>query len=456
MTIASTYWTFFRINPAGGYLTTELPLVKTFCQEQWLDRNPEVSPSDQQMQRHLLTIYKAPAETMERRRLAALSLRCYISGQIVQVCTHLDNQFGRTNGFTRHDLLACVLNDIPEFSGPSTDQPKTFVPTGYDILQTFDAQQSSLSTWVSLRIRRSSELNTFLLAHGIYLISDWAILNDTQLRQLERIFALFHRLPATLIRQDVQILASYHAIYRHDRLQRKSQGRCSPPTEEQLQRMVALLPDQGWSPRPVLQRLREIAELLREYRIHARKGQVRQLALDDRVSEGLTDPRFSEDDREQAEFLALFRREFDSTLERAIAQVIQQRVAALERKDAQKARNFLQALELFHCQGLAMGRIAPLIQVKQQFEVSRLLKLKDLRDAVRLTMLQHLPRFLLTTAGLNLQPDRLQQVDAALDQLIQAVIQEAEAEAAHPQSQCLQSHFARSLCCYLKEHREAL
>jgi hypothetical protein len=55
----------------------------------------------------------------------------------------------------------------------------------------------------------------------VYFISDWAILNDTKSKQLQRILAEFHHLSESEIRDSCILLESYHAVYRRDRLEQR-------------------------------------------------------------------------------------------------------------------------------------------------------------------------------------------------------------------------------------------
>jgi hypothetical protein len=55
----------------------------------------------------------------------------------------------------------------------------------------------------------------------VYFISDWAILNDTKSKQLQRILAEFHHLSEFEIRYSCILLESYHAVYRRDRLEQR-------------------------------------------------------------------------------------------------------------------------------------------------------------------------------------------------------------------------------------------
>ena len=118
--------------------------------------------------------------------------------------------------------------------------------------------------------------NAFLLEHEVYLVSDWAILNDTSSKQLQRILSQFHHLTSWEIQQAMQLLESYHAVYRAQRLRARQAGvkGCQPPTTEQLRQMQERLSTQTnrMCPETLLTQLEEMASRLRQYRLHVRGG----------------------------------------------------------------------------------------------------------------------------------------------------------------------------------------
>jgi len=118
--------------------------------------------------------------------------------------------------------------------------------------------------------------NAFLLEHEVYLVSDWAILNDTSSKQLQRILSQFHHLTSWEIQQAMQLLESYHAVYRAQRLRTRQAGvkGCQPPTTEQLRQMQERLSTQTnrMCPETLLAQLEEMASRLRQYRLHVRGG----------------------------------------------------------------------------------------------------------------------------------------------------------------------------------------
>ncbi len=117
----------------------------------------------------------------------------------------------------------------------------------------------------------------------MYRVSDWAILNDTKSKQLERILSEFHHLGESEIYQACILLESYHAVYRRNRLeQRRNQlasgqaklnESCQPPTPTQLQeiaRRVNAKAALSLATEEVVTQLRDLATRLREYRRYVR------------------------------------------------------------------------------------------------------------------------------------------------------------------------------------------
>jgi hypothetical protein len=152
----------------------------------------ESDVNDTEVQRLLLQLSRdAPTD---RCLLAERCLLCFISWQIEQVCLQLEANFGNVHGFSCADLLPYVLDDDGRLQPASSYQCLS-----RKVLQSFDSAQSSLTNWTTTRVKQDPALNKFLLELGVYLISDWAILNDTRPKQLERILREFHSLTVSEI-----------------------------------------------------------------------------------------------------------------------------------------------------------------------------------------------------------------------------------------------------------------
>ena len=361
------YWTFLYLRAAGTLHNKTIDSARAGME----------SCSD------LLSQAQLPHRAIQRRLVAAsepgaaAALRCYISHQIVYTCDDLVAGFG-SHGFSRADLLPLVLDDR-SLLGERRDRPpsayKAFATT---VLETFDPQQSSLSTWTTRLVRQHKELNDLLLEYGVYLVSDWAILNDTKESQLQSALGDFHHVSAVELDQASALLEGYHAIYRYERLQKRQTGRCPAPSADQLQRIAIYLDEEysiALADYQVMQRLQTLAQQLRALRIYSRSKVLPAASLDT-PNHSLTLDNIPSEDRDldgeegrYARFLAESQQEFLASLDEALKIVIEQRVALLKRRKARGAapnemprpQQFLKGLQLFHCLGQTMTEIAPQI-----------------------------------------------------------------------------------------------
>ncbi|MEM9927192.1 MAG: hypothetical protein AAF915_26195 [Cyanobacteria bacterium P01_D01_bin.50] len=476
----SIYWTLIKIDAAGNRQTQSIPSAQRFfTQEFAIFDGSNLSKRDIQLQ--LYGLYKDinGDASFDQRMNAQRCLLCFISWEIEKVCLNLERQFGSAGGFSSRDLLPYVLDDDGREQATSSYQCYSL-----EILQSFDINQSSLSSWTNRKVRQHPFLSKFLLECGVYLLSDWAILNDTQPKQLERILSEFHSLTVTEIQQYKWLLSSYHTVYRAQRLKQRQgfplvgapqvrkTSQCQPPTTEQLQQISDKLNSlsrgrYSYATHNLIIKLQQLAQALREYRIHVRGGSLATESIDrndgnmrsvgdrfygnfDLVSTNITDDR---EENQTSEFLKLYRPQFLECLDNALATVTQSRVNKMQRKDITKANKFLTALKFFHCQGLSMTEIAKRIEMKAQFQVTRLLKLKEFRADVTHELLLMLKVRVLELAQNYSSLESLQalesQITLALREQVNDLIAEAEIEAAGARSNSNRSRFANRLCQYL-------
>ncbi|MDF5732391.1 MAG: hypothetical protein PUP92_31420 [Rhizonema sp. PD38] len=456
----SKYWQCVRIDAAGNRRILEIAPAKAFLASAFSEfpYDNDIPSADIQQQ---LLIWFRDASNIEKRKEAERCLLCFISWEIEQVCLQLETQFGEAHGFTCRDLLPYVLDDDGSLQ-PSSSY-SSFL---WQILQDFDPAQSSLKTWTSRKVKQHPALNRFLLECGVYLISDWAILNDTQPKQLQRILGTFYVLTPGEIKRSQQLLEAYHAVYRADRLQKRSlgiRGQCTTPTTEQLQLISQRLEGKA-NPMlltTVMQQLQYLAYRLRQYRIHVRRGSFPTESLDARneynspLAERIpsVDSHFGEQE-EQAEFLQSYRLQFQASLDQALRIAIQSRVEKLQSKDQEKARKFLTALHLSHCDQMSMALIAKLLELRAQDAVTRLLKLKEFRTDVQQQLLVMLRSLVIELAKDYSTTERLatleNEITLALNEQMTSLISQAEAEAQSPKKTFPRSHFTERLCEQLK------
>ena len=97
-----------------------------------------------------------------------------------------------------------------------------------------------------------------------------------------------------------------------------------------------------------------------------------------------------------------------------------------------------------------MSAIAPMIGLQAQYQVTRLLKLKELRADIRHKMLQLMGDWISTQTKFE-QPQQLksreQEIEAALGEQIDLILNEAKKEVSIADS--TQSRLAKGICDYL-------
>lgn len=459
------YWTLVRLNNEGNRQLKEIDIAKKFFNNFFADLTVENQELDVLIQERLLEL--SQNNSSQETLFAQRCLLCFISWQIEKVCLSLKQQFGNFHRFTYRDLLSYVLDDDGSLQ-PST----TYQCLGREILQTFDPEKSSLTTWTSRKVKQHKELNKYLLECGLYLVSDWAILNDTKPQQLQSILGEFHSLIKLDIEQAQQLLEAYHKVYRAERFRQRAnnqtKGRCNPPTTQQLQEITEVLNTKGiYISTEIMQKLQNLATKLRQYRIHIRGGSFPIESLDKHLNENFTlieqipapnSENIIAQEDEAKDFLKTYRLQMLNCLDNALNTVIESRLKKLRKKDTDKANKFLMALQLFHCQRLSMSKIAKQLGLRAQDAVARLLKLKEFRADVRQEILVKLKERVIelaqkysTTASLTSLET---QITEALDEQITNIISQAEVEAASMQSNYFtMSPFSQRLCKQLDNRK---
>ncbi|NJL00796.1 MAG: hypothetical protein HC910_09605 [Spirulinaceae cyanobacterium SM2_1_0] len=211
------YWQFVVLNVERGSQRQEIATARQFFTTHFAP----LALSDTAITRQLYHTWQTDPE-QPQPSAAELCLRCYISNHIAQACWQLAERFGKAYGFGSRDLLPLVLTDValttslrPLVEAESEQRDRCHVPLAAEILRTYEPERGSLSAWISRLVGQHRELNDCLLSYGVYLISDWAILNDTPPHRLTTILAL----SAAEVESDQALLSSYHAVYRRDRSQ---------------------------------------------------------------------------------------------------------------------------------------------------------------------------------------------------------------------------------------------
>lgn len=452
------YWTLIHLTAFGEYRAETIAEAQTFFQRVFWGGEGQLSASI--VQRELMKFAGRGGDDTDRI-LAEWCLRCYISHQIHLACQRLATLFGDRYGFSTIDLLPFVLDDVP----PPQNAKTEYRSLADRILQTFNPDRSSLTTWVDRQVKQQPDLHRFLLEQGVYLASPWAILNDTTASQLRRILREFYHRSEVEIERACELLSAYHAIYCQNRLAEKvkgkGRGKCPSPTPAQLKQIAQLLGEEAEGASELdrlLNRLKRLAADLRQYRLYLKTGRMPEKSLDSEALSQVPDDRAPETNAEEEEFRIRYRQELHDCLDEAISYVIQMRVRAFKNKKTEegrrkgrlKAQHFLDALELLHCNGLPMGEIARELGLKGADTISKLLELKAFRTDVRHQILRLLRDRLHDLAQHYLDPDDLQTLDRRLDRLLGEHIDNIlrQSEDCIKQKRPTESLFAHRLCHY--------
>lgn len=468
MSYISKYWHSVKFNSANKHQVEVNTTAQNYFQTQFSEI-PDISHTE--IIRHLWQqMQQNPRINNDECHLSEICLRCYISGQIYQVCLDLAQRFGSKHGFDCEDLLPFVISDEILWAKPrKSEHNSSYKSLTTNLLDTFDPNKGSLNMWVNRYVKQNKDLKRFLLEHGVYLIRDWAILNDVTTKELQRCFVDMYNLTEGEIKHKQELLVSYHAVYREDRLQQRLRGTtapCEQPNSQQLTRIANELKDNTGkvlSNEAILSQLQSIATKIRQFRIANKGGAIPSVSADRPEIKPLVEQRqmVDEQDGEEIAFMQLYRHQFIESLDQAIAAVIGSYIKKLKSKKNKKinqADSFQKGLHLLHCLGKSMTEIAPQINLNKQYEVTRLLKLSELRTDIRQNMLIDLRDCILEIAKNFADFQRLKaldkQVESILDERIIAIIQEAESELKNPiRNQPLRSLFAHRLCLYLNQNQ---
>jgi predicted DNA-binding protein YlxM (UPF0122 family) len=445
MSAASQYWTFLRLGLSGQTRPRSYPETQAFL-EKFTDAIAETPFPHSQIQRQLFIAMKDAEVAPESSgyRQTQWCLRCFISQRIVQTCAHLVKNRGRKHHFNLVELLIIVLDDDGQpFQTKPVLHPETQEPIPHyrsvaqHSLETYQPHKGSLSSWVTRLVRQHRDMTQFLLERGLYLVSDWAVLNDTSENQLYRILTRNYQHSPEQAEQTCLLVKSYWEIYLPSR---RPNTPCTPPTETQWQQMTENFQaktGRSLAPEEFAQRLAQVAFYLRQYRIQVRSGKLLEFDhakssedlehLIDHITLKEANLESSNEDETaiKAMLLMNYAEMFQTAFERAIAAVIEQRYQTLllspQKRTRDKAEKYIHAMRLFYGERMSMSEIAPLIQLKRQDEVTRLIAPTQMRaDTRRLTL-----HGLLQTLRQELIPHQTQEeiqiailaIDTLFDQL---------------------------------------
>jgi hypothetical protein len=456
----SNYWNFARLKSDGSCHISAVPSVSAYLQSTFPDRLEAVE-NDQKIRCELFAAWQS-GET-----IAGLSLRCRISHAILQECNAMIQQYGAGHRLDRTELLTICLTDEPreiaidELLKIANDKSR-FRPLGYQILASYDPSLGAISTWTKRLTLQDANVKHYLKEHGLILISDWALLNDTKPKQVCRMLINVFNSSKELAAESALIHEAYRSVY----LIGASQGgRCIDPTEAQLQQMGDYLSTKTQKVTrndDILKKLRYIADRIRQYRLNAnsiRQYSLNQFSIDPKDLDNLpieVEEEIETPDGEIETFWDAYQRQFKICLDGAIDQVIQYRLAAYRhpsgkrRAKPEAATQMLKGLYLYYCKGKSQGEIAPLIGLQRPDQVSRLLELPDLRSDIRLHMLPCLKNYVEAVVEASLSPQRLIEIDVALEAELNRLVQDDKiAGATNRRFGVAASRLAQYICRYL-------
>ncbi|NES69071.1 MAG: hypothetical protein F6K24_29485 [Okeania sp. SIO2D1] len=388
MILSRNYWTLRRIDLTSydvsssqkGYREIELSSVqKQFqvCFPSLAETQTLSSEDERRIQETLLSQFLE--QHSAQGITAGLSLRCYISHAIVSACQKLAQQFGDRYGFSHLDLLHLVLTDDGKTQSIQDVRAKSQLSYSYfwmKILRKFNPEKAGLWNWTVLLTRRHPELTrTLWVEFGLSLATPWGKLNDIKAYQWE-----------TLSPHERDVVEVFHGVYRRDRRKQGARGKCPEPSKSQLQEMGDRLRQKGnvyYSSVELLERLKTIAQFLQE-----------QVLTSTPVSPSSTPSKM------ELDFLDRHR---DRAIMDAIERVLSQRLEKLKNSAwyAEFAAHFLPSLRLIYCENKSQTEVARRLNMSNQSQVSRVLKIKQMLNQIREQVMEQLLQILLEKMELN-------------------------------------------------------
>ncbi len=400
------YWTICKVDGRShlssshrGYQALELPVVKKQFQT-WFPSYRETqelcSQQNFEIQTQLLSWFlRQDSRDFESSVppswvIAGLSLRCYVSHAIQSACQTLAQKFGQRYGFSHLDLLPIVLTDdgktwIGLDSNRKTQlildrrgnlQLSTYPLLTVEILRTFDPTKTALGKWACLITRQDEKLTrTLWIEHGLLLETPWSKLNQVQGSQWK-----------ILSPQERHWVEVFHQVYRRDRREQGARGKCPTPSEAQLQEMRDRLHQRGIiadSSDEILDQLKRIAEFLKKPLPQSPPPPPPEPPLN-LLQTILNEAR-------------------DKALFNAIHRVLLQRFYQLKNNlwYAENADNFFPGLRLIYFEAKSQGEVAKVLNMNNQSQVSRFLKLKQMLNQIREQVMDELLKFLLNQERFN-------------------------------------------------------
>ncbi|MGB3638536.1 MAG: hypothetical protein WBA39_13315 [Rivularia sp. (in: cyanobacteria)] len=439
MGAASKYWTLARIDSFSRCKSEVLEAAQDFFNEEFPELKDQKEVPDRNIQRQLMQWYQS---SNPRGEMAEKCLRCFISNVLKESCIALEQKFGERHYLYSTELLPLVLD------ATHGNQDSESLTT--HILSTFNPVKSNLSTWVTIIFKSCSAVKQILKEHGIVQLTDWVILRYTTHTRLKRVFSNLQLTPIEIAKA-VKLLDSFHQVYctqlfKHRKAKPDSKfntAKYPQPTQEQLNQIAEMLRQdiEYSSAREVLEELQKLATILRETWTQPQQ-KVQQESNNEDKKPNLPD---------------FCIEPFNHCLHKSVEQVIQTRFNYIQRKGTAKgkeqSKRYLEALHLFHCNGVALTKIAFQLGFTDQPHLSRLLKLKILRKDIGRNLILNLKKYVAELSGYSQNPDKLLELDARIQNLFgeetEQLIKDAEKEAKNGYRLVMNSKLAQSICQFI-------
>ena len=446
------YWILRGVNSFGQYQSREIPDAQEFFLENFARSMQRDRIEAREIQQTLFCWYRD--ETTETQVSTGYCLRCFVSNCIYQFCLSTEQKYRETYGLSRNDLFPVLLELIPKNSVARSTVSNSLIN---DIIDTFDLNKdSSLSTWTSIKVKGNRQYKIVLKFYGIVEVTDWLILVKTTPGKLERKLRQ-QGYSEYEIQEYGNLLAAFHQVYRTEILarrreinkQREEEGKGKshkpypPPTEEQLKQIANLLDNfRQLEMQEVLNQLKNIANILRNNNPPENNNNLEE-----------------SNSNIDGELKMIIYNQIENCLLSVTKQLIEAKINYFLNKRTpkiQKANNLILGLNLFYCQGYSMGEIATQLELSGQSQVSRLLKLKELREDVSRNVIpvlkerlrEQITQFLSDPAKLAILDTKIQEF---IEPEIQEVIKDAEVEVFDSQNRTRNSLFARTVCQCLQQ-----
>lgn len=433
------YWQLIQVDGSGRSHCIDRAEQENFFRAQFPENVDSGSVADRKIQRQLMNLLQGDTEEAKQ---AEWCLKCYISQALLIACRALVNRHGMHHGFILEELLPLALGGLQANSlNRDTSEKSGFISVSDEVLRRFNPEKSGLSTWCDRILKSNREVKRFLLEHGLELKTNWLILNRASVGKVKRVLRVFDQTERD-IEEASDLLQAFHKVYRAEILEPRSRkgGTYPAPDTQHLEAMARCMTVvQGLSPEEILEKLDQLSIFFRQYSVQRLKPPLQK-------KEAESGP--------NNELKQLLEPHCRPCLEKAFQVVLRRRIDAFSKRDLsrEKDQKSLNALRLFHCEGLSLSQIAPEISLNDQPAVSRLLKLKTLRSDVKTETIKHLKESVLELASSFRSPEALKQLDeqvnASLDEYVTDLMKSAEKKAYTSKKASCQTDnlFSQTLC----------